>query len=58
MKPFMASTFLCAGLLATSTRASEGSVTLDVVEATGTGAVVGTVVGTVRLVDTPYGLTL
>src|ERR1700744_6435707 len=54
MKPFLASMFLCAGLFAASAQAAEGSVTLDVAEATGTGAAVGTV----RLVDTPYGLAL
>ena len=54
MKPFVASMFLCAGLLAASAQAADGSVTLNVAEPTGTGAVVGTV----RLVDTPYGLAL
>ena len=54
MKTRIASMFLCAGLFAVSARAAEGSVTLDVATPDGTGAVVGTV----RLVDTPYGLAL
>ena len=54
MKPFAASVLFCAGLLAASAQAAEGSVTLNIAGQDGTGAAVGTV----RLVDTPYGLAL
>ena len=54
MKPVIALTLLCAGLLAGSAHAAEATVTLNLAEAGGTGAAVGTV----RIVDTPYGLAL
>ena len=54
MKTFIASVLFGASVLAASAQAAEGSVTLNLAEATGTGAAVGTV----RLVDTPYGLAL
>jgi superoxide dismutase, Cu-Zn family len=54
MKPSIVSLFLCAGVLAASAHAAESSVTLALANADGTGAPVGTV----RLVDTPYGLAL
>ena len=54
MKTCIASVLFGASLLAASAQAAEGSVTLNLAESTGAGAVVGTV----RLVDTPYGLAL
>ena len=54
MKTLVASVLFGASLLAASAQAAEGSVTLNVATADGTGAAVGTV----RLVDTPYGLAL
>lgn len=54
MKASTVSLFVCAGLLGASAQAAEGNVTLNVATQDGTGAVVGTV----RLVDTPYGLAL
>ena len=54
MKTLVASVLFGASLLAASAQAAEGSVTLNVATADGAGAAVGTV----RLVDTPYGLAL
>jgi len=54
MKNAIASTLFCAALLAGAAHAADGSVTLNLAEASGPGAAVGSV----RLVETPYGLAL